>query len=240
MENRRIVESNKIKDLLEYVTKDTLVVFDIDNTLVENEQEYGGYAWSLEVTKRWKEKGLKPRDALIRSYKTFAQVQDYASYKPVEQDTAFVLKSLQEKQIKTMVLTMRSFNFAPITFKHLLSVNMDFSKDPVWDQGIIFGGMAGFTKGILYAGPEVQKGELLVSFFEKIKYKPKHVLFIDDAAYHVESVSKCLVNENIPNVCIRYGATDERSQKFDPAVADKKLLSVIGKEKYKEIFEEIL
>jgi hypothetical protein len=170
----------------------------------------------------------------------FAQVQDFVVSRPVESDTVSVLQTLQEKKIQTMLLTLRSFNLAQITSEHLLSVNMNFAQHAIHDQEIIISETAGYTNGILYTGPQVQKGNLLLTFFEQIKYVPYHVLFVDDVRYHVESVAQCLEEANISITCIRYGATDERSQGFDPAVADEQLLALMGKEKYKEVFSEIL
>ena len=64
-------------------------------------------------------------------------------------------------------------------------------------------------------------------------------MFIDDSKDHVESVSKSLHKNNIPCVCMRYSATDEREAKFDPEKAEKELLNLIGTERYNKIFREL-
>ena len=44
MQNKKIIESKKIADVFNHVEKGTFVVFDIDNTLIDTVQDFGGYA----------------------------------------------------------------------------------------------------------------------------------------------------------------------------------------------------
>ena len=57
-------QTNKIVDVFKYIDDKTLVIFDIDNTLIEAVQEFGSYAWMCSMTSRLQKKGLKDQNAV--------------------------------------------------------------------------------------------------------------------------------------------------------------------------------
>lgn len=235
----RIIEIKKITDILNYVNQDSLVVFDIDNTLIQSVQEFGGQSHFFSTIKRFKKQGLKECDAIKKSSVAWTEFQDYISYKTVEQKTVNVIETLKNKNIKSMALTARWSALAKKTVGTLKALKLAFDNNSFYDKEIKLGTISCLFKGILFTGDEKEKGESLILFFEKINYIPKHVLFIDDSIDHVESVYKSLDKNNIPCVCMRYSATDEREAKFDPEKAEKELLNLIGTEHYNKIFSEL-
>ena len=238
----RIIESNKITDVLNYITPKSLVLFDIDNTLIESIHEFGGHAWFLFMVERFKEQGLQEPVAIKKSSATFTQMQDVLTFKTVESETITVLDQLKTKNIKAMAVTARWIALAQSTFRHLESLKISFHNNVLHDEEMSLGEISGFSKGILFTGDENEKlkGEFLISFFEKIGYTPEHVVFVDDSMKQVEHVYKTLQEKNIACHCIRYGATDSRMNQFDPARAQNELLQVVGAQRYKSIFEEVL
>lgn len=236
----KIIESKKISDILNHVEEGTLAVFDIDNTLIDTVQNFGGYAWSCHVTKKLQEKGFEFPDALIRSYAILEQMLGFVDFKVIEPETSGVVKKLQERGISSMALTARMSSMADITCSSLQSVGIRFFDPAVFDQKIEFSPTASYEKGIFYTGPEMRKGDSLVSFFEKTGYTPEKVVFIDDSKHHAEDVYKILHAKNISVTCLRYGATDAREAAFDPARSEKELIGAIGREQYDSIFRELL
>jgi FMN phosphatase YigB (HAD superfamily) len=236
----KIIESKKIIDVLNHIDDKTLVVFDIDNTLIDTVQNFGGYAWSCHVTKRFQDKGFDFPVALMKSYNILAQMIEFVDFKGIEPETSGVIKKLRERNILSMALTARMHSMSKNTNHALLQAGIDFFETAIHDQKIQFNPTAAYERGVLYTGPKLRKGECLVLFFEKIGYVPEKVFFVDDSQHHVEDVHETLQSKNIPVTCLRYGATDVRESKFDPARSEKELVAAIGKERYNSIFKELL
>ncbi len=233
-------QTNKIVDIFKYIDDKTLVIFDIDNTLIETIQEFGSYAWSCCMTSRFQAKGYGIQDAMKRSCAAFAQIEEFVEFKTVESETLDVINKLQNKNIKTMALTKRLFSMKQSTSKQLSSVNITFLQNAIHDKEIEFDSMAGFADGILYSGLNDSKGEWLITFLEKIDYLPANVLFVDDAKHHIDEMHKTLNVKGIPTTCIHYGATDLRMSQFNPARADKDLLEAIGRAHFDSVLKELI
>ena len=167
----KIIESNKITDVLKHVDEKTLVVFDIDNTLIDTVQEFGGYAWSINMTKRFLDKGFDFSEALVKSYALLGDVIEEIDFKVIEPETASVITKLREKNILSMALTARMLTMSSCTDRSLLGVNINFFEPAICGDTIQFSSTAGYTNGVLYAGPDFNnKGECLTLFLDKINY----------------------------------------------------------------------
>lgn len=231
--------TNKIVDIFKYIDDKTLVIFDVDNTLIETIQEFGSYAWFCSVTDRFQKKGYDYHHAMQKTCAIFEQIENLVEFKTVETVTLDVINQLQSKNIKTMALTMRSFSTKQMTSKQLASVDIKLAKNAVYDKKVEFDSMVGFADGVLYSGLKDNKGECLITFLEKINLYPANILFIDDSKHHIEEMHKILNAKGIPTNCILYEATHSRVAKFDPAHADRDLLKAIGKERFDSVFNEI-
>ena len=176
----------------------------------------------------------------MKSYNILAQIIDLVDFKVIEPETSGVIKKLREKSVLSMALTARMCSMSDNPDRELLRAEIDFFKAAVHDGEIRFNSTSSYKKGVLYTGPELRKGECLILFFEKIGYIPEKVVFVDDSKGNVEDVHKTLHSKDIPVTCLRYGATDAREAKFDPAVSEKELCDYIGKERYNEVFKELL
>lgn len=236
----KLIESKKIADVLNYAEKDTLVLFDVDNTLIWSVEEFGSQPWFVHIFNQFQKKGFCPVESMEKSRLVLEQIEELVFFKPVEPDTLNVLEALNKKSINTLGLTRRILSDANITVKQLLSVGIDFSQNSLYEKEEVFTDTFGFSKGILYAGLDEEKGSGVIKFLEKIDHKPKNILFVDDARHHVEEVYQSLNDYGIPNICIRYAGADDRLEKFDPARADRDLIASIGKERFDLLFKELL
>jgi hypothetical protein len=235
----KIIESNKISDVLKYVDEKTLVLFDIDNTLIWSVEEFGSLEWSTHTSGRLCKNGMSLDEAITKTCTIFLQIHDLISFRTIEPDTISVLDELDKKNISNMALTKRVFWLNTPTIKQLSSVGIDFSKNPLHEKEIIFDDTFGFDKGVLYSGLYEEKGDALIKLLEKIDHKSDNILFVDDSDNHAREVYETLNSYGIPTTCIRYGAADHRSVTFDPAQAEQELLKVIGQERFDQILKEL-
>lgn len=235
----KIIESKKIIDVLDHVDKNTLALFDIDNTLIWSVEEFGSYEWSCYMSSRFCKNGIDLIEAMRKTCDIFGQIGDLISFKPVEPVTIDVLKNLDKKRISNIGLTKRMFSLATPTIKHLRSAGIDFSKNLLHKNDIVFDDMFAFFKGVIYSGLREEKGACLIKFLEKIGQKPSNILFVDDSKHHVEEVHESLNSYGIPTTCIRYGGADHRAATFEPARAEKELVKIIGQERFGLLFKEL-
>jgi len=215
----KIIESNSFSEILNHVDEKTLVLFDIDGTLIEPTSLLGGPAWFAHVFAMLSKKGLEEEVVVEKTYAAWVRLQKTISVRTIEKNTADVVKKIHEKNVQTMALTGRAFGDSEMTFNQLKSVNISFEKNTIHNEVLDFGNRNGFYRGILSAGLTGDKGENLIEFFEKINFFPEKMVFVDDLPFYIEEVKKIADAKNIEFTGIRYGAADDRYVTFDPARA---------------------
>lgn len=218
-----IIETKKISDILQYADSDTLVLLDVDQTLIEPASHVGGSAWFDHITEKLQASGVDEKEAIEKVYDVWMRLQDVLPIRLVEAETPSVVKQLHDKQIKTVGLTARGFMLADLTNKTLKSVGIHLDAHTIHDEKIELTKHVGFYNGVLSIEPYGNKGERLISFFEKINYLPKKVLFVDDFRFFLEQASQVLRLKNIQFTGVRYGGSDDNRLTFDPAIADQEL-----------------
>jgi len=208
-----ILESKKLSDINNYIdkknaTKDTLVVFDIDCTIAE--LPFGLSQWlDYRAAQLEKTKGFAINEAYDIALPMFFTITNNKDLTPLD-NSPQLIKKLQKKKIPTIALTNRSFPIIERTIKQLENINISFVKNRVcyknFDLDITHKGK--YSHGIIFVGQN-DKGEMLFSFLEKIKHKPKKIIFIDDRIKYVKSVEKATESRGIEFVGIRFGLTDD-------------------------------
>jgi len=236
----QVIESNRISDVLHHADEKTLVIFDVDNTLIMPETHVGGSAWFMHMIQMFCDKGLSEQEAIEKVYEFFVQLQHFIPIKMVEYDTADVIQKLHARAVKTLGLTGRGFSLSRQTVAQLQSVNISIGTNTIHDKEIVFNARVGFFNGILSLNADGDKGECLIALFEKIDYWPERVVFVDDLRYYIDDVYNVLVPRKIPFIGIRYGAADEQHIKFDPARADDELRRLLAGTEYHNVVKEIL
>ena len=216
-----ILESNSIADVFDHIEQESLVIFDLDNTIITSAQSLGGDAWFSAQMEDYLENGLTNQEALAKVLPLWEALQHISEVVPVEIDTASFIKTLQSKDCSVIALTTRGYTMTNVTESQLKSVEVDFSKDSPIVGEIFFNHKAGilFKDGIIFA-QGVDKGSVLIKFLEITGIEPKHIIFIDDKLKQVKSVEKSCLENNIPFTGIRYGHCDEAISNFSKEISD--------------------
>ncbi len=233
------IETKKINDVLLHTDANTLVAFDLDDTLMQATQYVGSITWEKHMTAHFQKEGFDKQEAKKKVCKIWRKLQAITSVKTVEPDTLKVLALLQEKNIQIMGLTARRPEVLDSTIKQLNSINLSLNANPLHPEEILFDNSACYVENVLYLGQGKNKGETFVNFLKKINHVPQKVLFVDDARHHCEHVSQALFQENIPCTCIHYTAAQQQYASFSPARVHDEFETFVGKDQYKKILEEI-
>lgn len=217
-------EIKQMNEILNYIDKDTLVVFDIDNTIAESAQTIGSVQWQEHEVEKAEEQGLPPNQALERSLRKFIAVSYVSLMRPVESTTPGLIRNLQKKSAAVMALTARPAELIARTH-HLLGkmgIDLSLARPIGGDYQTLVKEQSIYSKGILAIGATNDKGEMLRWLISQKGFIPfKKVVFVDDKAKYTKSISTALDKVGVPNDVFRYGAADERVKCFDSSLANR-------------------
>lgn len=216
-----IIESNSMNSILKYVHKDCLVVFDLDNTLIESTTQLGSAQWGdhLGFVYSKTAKSIEEIDTLIAD--SWCKVQPLITVRCVDSDAPNVVAELHKQEIVLIGLTSRRPQEIHHTQKQLDHVQIAMSKilddnaleDTHHLKTIIF------HQGIIYCTPLNKKSDGLRLFLEKLHHSPQRIIFIDDKPPHIKDIALLVESLGIEYVGIRFGGADERVASFNPDIA---------------------
>ncbi|MBF0406318.1 MAG: DUF2608 domain-containing protein [Candidatus Riflebacteria bacterium] len=212
-----------MKDIIPVVDKDTLLVFDIDNTLVCPITDFGSDQWLFYIVDRYmKVFNLSHEVALDKGIELWVEVQKQIMVEPVETDTPEMVKNFQQKGIKIMGLTARKFADMDFTVKHLDSAGIHLGDSTIYDSELELTSddSAKFSNGILYVGEKNNKAKVLDLFLKKIGKNVSKIVFVDDKEKHVTNLENVFGKSSVSFTGFRYGATDDRVKSFKQDMAD--------------------
>ena len=221
--------SKVLNQILEYDPKNTLVVFDIDNTLMRTTPIMYSSEWINYQEELMKKSSEEPnratnnRDLFYdKYYKWMKECKPGTDV--VDKDNINTINTLYEKNYKMIMLTARGENIKNITKKQL-EKHYDLKKIS-WNNYSFHNGVGLFTEGIYFATGK-NKGTCLKDIIDelsnKIKFTPSSIVFVDDSDKECNNVSEFLKDE---------------SSKSDKPI-DYKILLYIPDSKFQNEFDKL-
>ncbi|MFI4918422.1 MAG: DUF2608 domain-containing protein [Legionellales bacterium] len=192
-----IVEGNEISTFLLHISYDSVVLFDLDNTVMESQIELGSDQWFTRLSAHANE--VIPDDksqAFNHVLTVYNSIQPYLRMKPVEPNVVMMIKALINTGLPVYGLTARGRSLQEVTERQLLKIGIDLR-----DQIIFCDGR--------------DKGLCLKQQLEHLSEYPRHIAFVDDKAKCLQSVKEILLALRIPFTGLRYGFLDEKVKQID-------------------------
>jgi Protein of unknown function (DUF2608) len=216
-----IIETMRFDTLKNYVKPTSLIILDIDNTLMIPIQELGTDQWFYHRIKRYEREGLNKAESLEKALAEWTAIQSITKVRVVEQGTQGVIKQLQDEGFTIMGLTTRGLGLSHRTIEQLKSIDIDLSITSPTDEDVYFMNGQGvlFRSGILFTSG-THKGEAFKKFIDAIKYKVDSVVFINDKGSHIKELQETIVSLGIPFIGLRYGYLDEKVKNFSQDLSD--------------------
>ncbi len=217
----KIIPVNHIEDIFSYIDDQSVIVFDIDNVLIEPKQVLGSDQWFESHLKNLQKQDSSFEKALHKALLDWSRIIAITKVQPVEECTVTVLKKLQRLKNPVLGLTTRSFFLAPRTVEMLHSVNMDLSLNAPCKEEVFLknGRNILFHEGIIFASG-TNKGKALKNFFSVIGFSCKKIVYIDDKLSNVEHLEKMCLENNIDFIGLRYGYLDKKVKNFNAKIAN--------------------
>lgn len=216
-----IYEIAHFEEIYNHLQPETLIVYDIDDTLFSMNQHLGSDHWLDSQFKRHQKEGMAPRAAFEKAINEWRAVQHLSGCKPVEPINPEVVEYTQ-KHYTVIALTSRGHEVATRTVELLRDSGFNLSLNPLTQDALLFmqeNENILFHKGILFTSGR-HKGECLEKLLNAVGVMPKRVLFVNDKRAHILPVEDFCVRAGIEFTGLRYGFVDERRDAFDSAVSD--------------------
>lgn len=225
-----MIKSYSIIDILNHIDpeinpEDHLIVFDIDNTVVESIDQLASTQWFEAMIKfKMEQESLTNQQALEKTLPLNLLLLKHSLVKPVEHATVEIIKQLQDKQHKVIALTARSpESLKECTIDHLIKVDIDFNRANIHGQEIIFNTRIHYSNGIIFTDGD-HKGDALFTLLNTIGYKPKKIIFVDDKEHNHHAIKKTFKDTTIEHICIWYRYCEDKELQFDLAFTHGRLL----------------
>lgn len=217
----KIVETKNFCEIEQYLSDNTILILDIDDTLLIPVQMLGNDAWFCYRLQGYLSAGLAKPLALDKALAEWEAIRHLTKVKIVEEGTQSIIDKLQVKKVTIMGLTTQGLALATRTIHQLNTLGIDLSKTSPSQQDHYFMNQEGvlFREGILFTSGS-PKGPALLKFFDIIGFSPKRIVFINDKATHLQDVEASAEQKGIDFIGLRYSFSDQRIANFRKEIAD--------------------
>ncbi len=222
--------------------RDTLVVFDVGNTLIE-----GGTSWGharsfghaiLQAAKR----GEDPKKFMQIFAPQWIEAQRYCPPRLVDPTIPLLVRRLQNRGIRVMALTHRPVETAGTTLDQLNAVGIDFELTAPYAEQmeIPLGSGVKYIEGVLFATYYNHKGWTLAEFIARAGILPGKIVIVDDRRDKLEEVVTSLSYIGFCVKGVHYQVPDSLAYPWDAevcAIQKKWMGSVIGDAEAKALLD---
>ena len=202
--------------------KSTLVVFDIDNTLLQPKTDLGSVQWFCHQHQEFVALGLTSAEAAKQILPLFFHINHTIDLIPIESTLVDDITHIKNNCERTLCLTARPLPLAERTLQQLQKNALCFHVPELDEFVFNLNSVSLYKQGCLFCGLNC-KGDVLLAFLKAINYHPDVIIFIDDKEANLEAIETAAKQRNIPCVCLRYAGCDERVRNYDKEKTEQEL-----------------
>lgn len=224
---------NRFEETLETIDQQSLVLFDVDETLLIPKDlilnPYAREAWNEYAKETIENPEIVPPGKYDDAY-FFGQVLSKIEYKVVDPKVVGIVRSLQRRNIKTIAFTrmpvgplgvipsMEDWRIGHLK-KHQFDFSPAFPQFPEIKINVLSTGISSlFKQGMLCANKQ-DKGPVFTAFLDAIQWKPLHVVFIDNRLDYLKSVEIALEGTGIEFIGFHYRDVENRPRVVNEQLA---------------------
>lgn len=193
-----------ILQLIQKADSETLLLLDIDETLLTGGDGYGGERWYDDRIRKSIHDGMTPDDAVLEANAAWEAAQPDLPVSITEPIVLKILETAKLRKVFTMGLTARRPETCALTSRQLASLGINLRPTEWRHDDFSITIHARHVAGILYGGPLVEKGLLLGTLLDVSKKLPKQIIFADDKAHHALQVKAQCQSRGIIAHCFQY------------------------------------
>lgn len=216
-----IIEISNFSSVKNYIDQDTLLILDIDDTLLIPCQMLGCDEWFMARMKEKQENGFSFDQALDKTLFEWEGLRSLTEMNLCEENISSIIQELQEQNVPMMCLTTQRFALGPRTVYQLTHHNIFIKKTaPIQENTYFTAQNLGilFFEGILFTNG-THKGKTFFQFCDLNQYTPKKIVFVNDKGSHLKEIEKTAAERKIPFIGLRYAYSDKKKAQFDYEIA---------------------
>lgn len=225
----RIYQISRISNVLKYLVSESkppnnlskkLVVFDIDNTLLNPSTDLGSDQWVSYKVKEGLDTGMEMQAAYDKVLPLYFHMCNYIELVPTEKKLVAEVRDIEKNCDHVICLTARSTCLAEKTFEQLDKNNLLFDVPEIDHEKLELPNGSLYQHGVLFCGHNC-KGNILSKFLDAINYIPDEIIFVDDKEKNLTAVQGPIEGRNIKFTGLRYTGCDKRVAAFNMDQANK-------------------
>jgi phosphoglycolate phosphatase-like HAD superfamily hydrolase len=209
-----IHEISSLDEVIRYVNQDTLVIFDIDNTLLHPNTDLGSDQWLCHKIQELTCNGIDHQQALQEMLPIYFHINRHIDLVPTEPQAADIVKLIQQTTNMVMCLTARSQPMIQVTHKQLCQNNFNFTFGTSEEHLFDLEHPCYFSHGVLFCASN-DKGVALFALLDRMGIVPARVVIVDDKMRNIHALVKATDARNIECIGLRYGGCDHRVANYD-------------------------
>ncbi len=218
-----IFEIPSITDLPPYLRNESLVIVNVHSVLIEPAQMLGSEEWAEYELQNLKEnEGMSYKEAMEELVPIWQRILLSSPMKCVEPTTMGMVRYLQKRGYKILGIDSQEVEMAYPTHFQLKALDIDMLRSAPYTGCTVVDlkPYAKYIDGILFIGNRGDFPLAITKFFECLKERPKHVIYIDTDTYRVASVADELNWKGIQTVGLRLTARDGKKSLYNPSVVE--------------------
>jgi hypothetical protein len=198
-------EIQQIREILNHISFDTVVCWDLDNTLLQAKHELGSDQWFNALIRHILPKIPVSPLAIEWAISVYTHVQHLTQVQPVESVVIKLIRLMHQIGIPQYIVTARGAELGVTTLRQLQQVGIEFNPDHI----------------IFCSGKN--KAECLEVCLNSLPEYPRHVVMVDDKASHVHDIKLLAQNKRIRFSGFSYRHLDDKVSQFDMGQANYQL-----------------
>ncbi len=202
-----IIEIKHFSQAIDFISPDSLVLLDIDNTVLEptHENQQGSDQWFSTLLGQHP----TPEQAIAQ----YCSAVLTCPMQLVEPDIPAILNTIQQRA-QLLGFTMRSMVLAPCTTYYLKEFGIDLGSH-IPDQGFMIDGIHPVLlyHNIIFCQGQ-KHGSTLLHILDALALQPTTIVMIDDKIRYLKLIEHACQQRGINFIGLRYGFLDKKVQKF--------------------------
>lgn len=228
----KIIEIQNFEEIISHVSPDSIVLLDIDDTLLIPKQMLGCDEWFCVLLKKNQERGMSLGEASDKAVAQWEMIRHITEMDIVEPGTKEIVEMLQQSGSPVMGLTTQGFTLSRRTVRHLHDQEIFLEKAAPSPKDVYFTQKrrgSSYEEGVLYRHgilftSGTDKGNALFTLCESLGYIPKKIVFINDKATHLREIEIVAEQKGIPFIGLRYGYSDAKKALFQAEIAEHQFI----------------
>jgi hypothetical protein len=209
MRNQQIIEIHSIREILKHVSFDTVVYWDVDNTVLQSASELGSDQWFCQLIALATAQLGNTHAVIEQVIQIYHAVQERILSMPVEHTTAKIIFLMQQIGIPQGIITARGACLRGTTERQLAEIGISIP-----------------PKNMIFCDGK-SKANCLEAKMSVGQFKHSHFIMVDDKASHLKDMQVLAKRMGSRFHGFSYRHLDQKVRDFDIRYAHIQLQSLM-------------